>query len=157
MRKVVEEAGRRAAGIRGAIKTRFECVPLSSQRVLKRKQMTTLLELLRSLGPSDAVVISTERGAPVSTVVAIAVSMTQRMRQQAPSHGSSTSGLRPLDLISQEPLPLTRKWNAPRGLLEVEEMRDERFKHVRDFVNELDSIGPEVLSLLALLVQKYKY
>jgi len=123
--EVVEEAGRRAAGVKGVVQTRFECLPLPSQRALKRRDIKSLLELLQSLNASDAVVVSSEKGAPVSTMVAVAASMAQRMR--------ASNGKRPLDLISGEPLPLTRKWNAPRGLLE-------EFAPVNDLVKALDEI-----------------
>ena len=128
--EIVEAGGRRAAGVTGIVKTRFECLPLSSLYPLKRQDVTSLLELVwgeggGALSASEAVVVSSEKGAAVSTLVAIAASMAQRMR--------ASNGERPADLISREPLPLTRKWNPPRGLLE-------EFGPVDAFVKALDDI-----------------
>jgi hypothetical protein len=130
--EVVQEGGRRAAGVTGIVKTRFECLPLSSRSPLKRQDITSLLDLIwgeggGALSASDAVVVSSEKGAVVCTMVAVAASMAQRMR--------ASNGQRPSDLISREPLPLTRKWNAPRGLLE-------EFGPVDAFIKALDEIYP---------------
>lgn len=126
--EVVEEAAKRAFGVVKAVDhTRFECLPLPSHRALTRQDILSLLELLQSLRASDAVVVSSEKGAPVSTMVAIAASMAQRVR--------ASNGKRPLDLISREPLPMTRKWNAPRGLLE-----EPAFAPVNELTQLLDGI-----------------
>lgn len=125
--EVVEEAGRCAAGATGLVQTRFECLPLPSKRMLKRQDITSLLELLQTVGPSDALVLSSEMAAPVTTMAAVAASMAQRVR--------ASGGKRPVDLVTREPLPMTRKWNAPRRLLE-------EFQPVRELVEGLDEVYP---------------
>ena len=127
--EVVAEAGRHAAGVTGIIQTRFECLPLPSKRVLKRQDVTSLLEVLKSVSATDAVVLSSEKGAPVTTMAAVAASMAQRVR--------ASGGKRPIDLVTREPLPMTRKWNAPRRLLEEED-----FAPVGLLVNHLDDVYP---------------
>jgi hypothetical protein len=124
---VVEEAGRRAAGITGVVQTRFECLPLPSKRALKRQDVLSLLEILQSLSSTDAVVVSSQMGAPVTTMAAVAASMAQRLR--------ASGGKRPKDLVMREPLPMTRQWNAPRRLLE-------EFAAVEKLVLALDEVYP---------------
>ena len=140
--EIVEEAGRRAAGVTGIMQTRFESMPLPSRRPLVRQHITTLLELLQTLSSSDAVVVSSEKGAPVSTMVAVAASMAHRMR--------ASNGLRPRDLISREPLPLTRKYNPPRGLLEEMAPVDALVKALDD-VNKTNDGSDKVGELAKLL------
>ena len=123
--EIVEEAGRIAAGVSGTVQTRFECCPLASDRALARQDMTSLLQLLKALTPSDAVVVSSHKAAPVATMVALGASMAHRVR--------ASGGKRPQALTMREPLPLARKYNAPRGLLE-------EWEPVGAFVASLDDI-----------------
>ena len=92
---------------------------------MQRQDITSLLELLHDVAPGGAVVVSHLRGSPVATMVAVAASMAQRMRASGGEH--------PVDLVTREPLPIARKWNPERGLLE-------EFAAVQELVKALDTI-----------------